>query len=64
MGRGSKTASVRGMGRGSAGARLLDMGRGSAGTRLRGMGRGNDAKTALRVIKETKEKIIKNCKTF
>ena len=30
------------------------MGRGSAGARMRGMGRGNDAKTALRVIKETK----------
>ena len=40
------------MGRGSAGARLWGMGRGSAGARFRGMG--NDAKTALRVIKETK----------
>ena len=42
------------MGRGSAGASFLGMGRGSAGARLRGMGRGDDAKTALRVIKETK----------
>ena len=40
------------------------MGRGSAGARFRGMGRGNDAKTALRVIKETKEKIIKNREIF
>ena len=55
---GSITASLRGMGRGSAGARLWGMGRGSAGLRLRGMGRGNDAKTALRVKKETKQKII------
>ena len=47
-------ASLRGMGRGSAGTRLWGMGRGSAGARFRGMGRGNDAKTALRVIKETK----------
>ena len=46
--------SLRGMGRGSAGARLWGMDRGSAGARLRGMGRGNYAKTALRVIKETK----------
>ena len=42
------------MGRGSAGARLRGMGWGSAGARMRGMGMGNDAKTALRVIKETK----------
>ena len=42
------------MGWGSDGARLWGMGMGSAGARLRGMGRGNDAKTALRVIKETK----------
>ena len=42
------------MGRGSAGVRLRGMGRGSAGTRMRGMGRGTDAKTALRVKKETK----------
>ena len=42
------------MGRGSAGARLRGMGRGSAGARMRGMGMGNDAKSALRVIKETK----------
>ena len=42
------------MGRGSAGVRLWGMGGGSAGARMRGMGRGNDAKTALRVIKETK----------
>ena len=48
----------------SAGARLSSTGRESAGARLRGMGRGNDAKTALGVIKETKEKIIKNCKIF
>ena len=40
------------------------MGRGSAGARFRGMGRGNDAKTALGVVKETKEKIIKNCTKF
>ena len=46
-------ASFRGMGRGSAGTRLWGMSRGSAGARFRGMGRGNDAKTALRVIKET-----------
>ena len=45
---------MRGMGWGSDGARLWGMGRGSAGARLRGMGRSNDAKTALRVIKETK----------
>ena len=45
---------MRGMGRGSTGLRLWGMGRGSAGARMRGMGRGNDAKTALRVIKETK----------
>ena len=64
MGRGGIMASLRGMGRGSAGTRLWGMGRGSAGARFRGMGRGNDAKTALRVIKETKEKIIKNCKIF
>ena len=38
----------------SAGARLRGMGRGSAGARMRGMGMGNDAKSALRVIKETK----------
>ena len=57
MGRGSITASLRGMGRGSAGTRLWGMGRGSAGARLRGMGRGNDAKTALGVIKETKDNI-------
>ena len=50
-------ASLRGMGRGSAGTRLWGMGRGSAGARLRGMGRGNDAKTALGVIKETKDNI-------
>ena len=60
MGRGGVTASLRGMGRGSAGARLLGMGRGSAGAWLRGMGRGNETKTALGVIKETKEKIITN----
>ena len=54
MGKDSKGASLRGMGRGSAGVRLWGMGRGSAGTRMRGMGRGNDAKTALRVIKESK----------
>ena len=42
------------MGRSSAGVRLWGMGRSSAGARIRGMGRGNDAKTALRVIKETK----------
>ena len=54
MGKDSKGANLRGMGRGSAGVRLWGMGRGSAGTRMRGMGRGNDAKTALRVIKETK----------
>ena len=47
-------ASLGGMGRGSAGARLWGIGRGSAGARYRGMDRGNDAKTALRVIKETK----------
>ena len=64
MGKDSKGASLRGMGRGSAGVRLWGMGRGSAGTRMRGMGRGNDAKTALRVIKETKEKIKKNCEIF
>ena len=52
------------MGRGSARARLLGMGRDSAGARLRGMGRGDDAKTALGVIKETKEKIIKNREIF
>ena len=45
---------MRDMGRGSAGVKLWGMGRGSAGVRMRGMGRGNDAKTALRVIKETK----------
>ena len=28
------------------------------------MGRGNDAKIALGVIKETKRKIMKNCKIF
>ena len=55
---------MRGMGRGSAGARLWGMGRGSAGARLRGMGRGNDAKTALRVIKKTKRKMIKNREIF
>ena len=54
MGKDSIGASLRGMGRGSAGVRLWGMGRGSAGARMRGMGRGNDAKTALRVIKETK----------
>ena len=43
------------MGRGSAGAMLRGMGRGSAGARMRGMGWGNDAKTAPRVIKETKK---------
>ena len=48
------TIPLKGMGKGSVGARLRGMGRGSAGARLRGMGRGNDAKTALRVIKETK----------
>ena len=64
MGRGGITASLRGMGRGSAGTRLCGMGRGSAGARLRGMGRGNDAKTALRVIKETKRKIIKTREIF
>ena len=32
------------------------MGRGTAGARMKCMGRGNDAKTALRVIKETKYK--------
>ena len=64
MGRGSITASLRGMGRGSAGTRLWGMGRGSAGARLRGKGRGNDAKTALGVIKETKRKMIKNCGLF
>ena len=52
-GRGSIGASLRGMGRGSAGSRLWGMGRGSAGVWLRGIGRGNDAKIALRVIKET-----------
>ena len=40
--------------RDSAGVRLWGMGGGSAGARMRGMGRGNDAKTALRVIKESK----------
>ena len=45
---------MRGVGRGSAGTRLWGMGRGSAGARFRGMGRGNGAKTALRVVKETK----------
>ena len=44
------------MGRVSAGKRFRGMGGGSAGARLRGLGRGNDAKTDLRVIKETKEK--------
>ena len=39
---------------GSAVARLRSLGWGSAEARLRGMGRGNNAKTALRVIKETK----------
>ena len=52
------------MGRGSPGARLRGMGRGSAGARFRVMGRGNDAITALGVIKETKEEMIKNCKIF
>ena len=52
------------MGRGSAGVRLYGMGRGSAGTRMRGMGRGNDAKIALRVIKENKRKIIINRELF
>ena len=28
------------------------------------MGRGNDAKTALGVIKETKQKIINSCESF
>ena len=64
MGRGSITASLKGMGRGSARTRLWGIGRGSAGARFRGMGRGNDAKTALGVIKETKEKIIKNREIF
>ena len=64
MGRGSITASLRGMSRVSAGTRLWGMGRGSAGARFRGMGRGNDAKTALGVINKTKEKIMKNCKPF
>ena len=54
MGGGSIGASLRVMGRGSPRVRFWGMGRGSAGARLRGMGRGNDAKTALRVIKETK----------
>ena len=45
---------MRGMGRSSAGVRFWGIGEGSAGARMRGMGRGNDAKTALRVIKETK----------
>ena len=42
------------MGRGSAGVKSWGMGRGTAGARMRCMVRGNDAKTALRVIKETK----------
>ena len=54
MSRGSIGAKLRGMGRGSAGVMLWGMGRGRAGARLRVMGRGNDAKTALRVMKETK----------
>ena len=45
---------MRGMGRGSAEEKLWGIGRGSAGARMRGMGRGSNAKTALRVIKETK----------
>ena len=52
------------MGRGSAGAMLRGMSRGRAGARLRGMGRGNDAKSALGVIKETKQKIINNRELF
>ena len=63
MGRGSIMASLGGMGRGSAGARLWGMGRGSAGASFRGMGRGSDAKTALRVIKETNYHTKKNCTT-
>ena len=50
------------MGWGSIAASFRGMGRDSAGARFRGRGRGNDAKTALRVIKETKEKIIKSRK--
>ena len=47
-------AGLRGMGRSSAGVKLWGMDRGSAGTRMKGMDRGNDAKTALKVIKEAK----------
>ena len=54
MGKDSIGPGLRGMGRGSAEVRLWSMGRGSTGARLRVMGRGNDAKTALRVMKETK----------
>ena len=53
-GQGQYNGKFGGMDRGSARTSLWGIGRGSAGARFRGMGRGNDAKTALRVIKETK----------
>ena len=53
MGKDSIEASLRGMGRGSAEVRSWGMDRNFAEARMRCMGRSNDAKTALRVIKET-----------
>ena len=62
MGRDSIGESLRGMVRGSVGARLRGIG--SVGARLRGMGKANDAKSSLRVIKETKQKMIKTFEIF
>ena len=56
--------SLRNLDKSSAEIGLWDMGRVSVGARFRHMGGTNDAKTALRPLKETKRKIIKNCEIF
>ena len=56
--------SLRNLDRSSAEIGLWDMGKVSVGARFRHMGGTNDAKTALRLSKETKRKIIKNREIF